>query len=301
MIDDVLCARDFSPASDRAFGFALDIADRTHAALHLVHVEEIPLGFFQGDPSPAPGKQKLQRQFEEKCRDGLPALSFVPDDERLSLVTTRSGAVAPALVKYATEHDIDLLVMGTQGRRGVDRALFGSVAEEVLRTAPCPVLTTRAHETDVDSPSPRSESVDQVVAPIDFSEPARAALPYAARLASTYGVPLTLIHIVSLPKLPEAYGLEFSDQVDLICRAKAELDRWKADAVSSAQDATCIVTTGDPVSSILDAASTPGDLLVMATRGLSGVRRVMLGSVAEGVLRAARGPVLTSRAFPTLS
>jgi len=298
MIDRVLCARDFSPASNRAFGYALEIAERTGADLHLMYVEEISLGFFSGDPSPAPGRQKLQRDFEERCREDLPAPSFAPDDERVSITTTRSGAVAPALVSYADEHDIDLVVMGTQGRRGVERAFFGSVAEEVLRTAPCSVLTTRAPESDPDGPQ-RPEPIDQVVVPVDFSEPSRAALRYASRLAAVYGVPLTLLHVVSLPKLPAAYGIEYSKQLDLLTRAKAELESWNDELVSDEQESSTVVTAGNPTSLILEAASTPGDLIVMSTRGISGLSRAMLGSVAEGVLREAPGPVLTSRAFPT--
>lgn len=300
MIDHVLCARDFSPASNRAFGYALEIAERTGADLHLMYVEEVSLGFFSGDPSPAPGREELQRQFEERCQDDLPAPSFTPDDDRVSIVTTRSGAVAPALVTYATENDIDLVVMGTQGRRGVERAFFGSVAEEVLRTAPCPVLTTRAPASESEGP-PRPEPIDQVVVPVDFSDPSRAALRYASQLASVYGVPLTLLHVVSLPKLPAAYGIEYSEQVDLLTKAKAEIETWKDELVPEEQESSCIVTSGNPASSILDAASTPGDLIVMATRGISGLSRAMLGSVAEGVLRKAPGPVLSSRAFPSPS
>ena len=297
MIDTILCARDFSDASDRAFGYALDLAERTGAALHLEYIEEVPLGFFQGDPSPAPGERALQEQFEKRCQDDLAERSFAADDDRLTCVARRSGAVAPALVEYAKKHDVDLLVMGTQGRRGVERVVFGSVAEEVLRTAPCPVLTTRIGEEKDASPS-RPAPIDQVVAPIDFSEPSRAALEYARRLASLYEVPLTLIHVVSLPKLPAAYGIEFSEQLDLRNRATVELQKWKAATVPTSQDVSCVVASGDPVSAILQAASTPGDLLVMATRGLSGLKRTMLGSVAEGVLREACGPVISSRSFP---
>jgi len=300
MIERILCARDFSPASDRAFGYAVELAERTGATLHLMHVEEIPLGFFQGDPSPAPGEQALREQFEARCQDDLADLPVSLDDDHLTLTAGRSDAVAPALVEYATKHDVDLLVMGTQGRRGVERALFGSVAEEVLRTAPCPVLTTRAVEEDGPGPC-LPEPIDQVVAPVDFSESSRAALRYAARLASTYGVPLTLIHVVNLPKLPAAYGIEFSEQMDLRTRATAELERWKEAVVPATQDASCVIASGEPVAAILEAASTPGDLLVMATRGLSGVQRMMLGSVAEGVLRGASGPVISSRSFPTAS
>jgi nucleotide-binding universal stress UspA family protein len=300
MIDRILCARDFSPASNRALGYALEIAERTGADLHLMYVEEISLGFFSGDPSPAPGRKKLQRQFEERCQDDLPAPSFAPDEDRVSIVTTRSGAVAPALVTYASENDIDLVVMGTQGRRGVERAFFGSVAEEVLRTAPCPVLTTRAPESESEGPQ-RPEPIDQVVVPIDFSDPSRAALRYASQFAAVYSVPLTLLHVVSLPKLPAAYGIEYSEQLDLLTKAKSEIEKWNTEIVPDEQESSCIVTSGNPASSILDAASTPGDLIVMATRGISGLSRAMLGSVAEGVLRDAPGPVLSSRAFPSPS
>jgi nucleotide-binding universal stress UspA family protein len=303
MIDHVLCACDFSPTSKRALGYAIELVERTGATLHLAHVQEIPLGpFVQGDPSPTPGDQSLQRQFEEQCRAELDDFSSIPDDDHLSFVATRSGAVAPALVRYAKRHDVDLVVMGTQGRRGVERAIFGSVAEEVLRTAPCPVLTTRALPDD-DSRPHRHDPIDQVVAPIDFSEPSRSALRYAGRLASTYGVPLTLVHAIHVPKLPAAYGVDFSaaSRQDFRDRVQVELETWREKEVPEARDGACLVKTGEPVSAILDATSTPGDLLVMATRGLSGLKRTMLGSVAEGVLRQASGPVISGRSFPTVS
>lgn len=137
-----------------------------------------------------------------------------------------------------------------------------------------------------------------MVAPIDVSHSSRAALRYVTRLASTYDATLMLIHVVSLPKLPAAYGIDFSDQIDLITRSRTELESWEEEVVPDSQDVRCVVTSGDPVSSILDAASTPGDLIVMATRGLTGMKRMMVGSVAEGVLREAPGPVLSSRSFP---
>lgn len=303
MIEHVLCARDFSPSSDRALGYALDLVERTGADLHLVHVQEIPLGpFVQGEPSPDPSDQALQRQFEEQCRSDLEALSSTLDDNRLSFTATRSGAVSPDLVRYANKHEIDLVVMGTQGRRGVERVISGSVAEEVLRTAPCPVLATRAIQEDEERLH-RPVPIDQVVAPVDFSEPSRAALRYAAQLASIYEVPLTLVHAVYMPKLPPVYEFDLSvpSEQEMLERVQAELESWKEDLGPGAKDGACVVKSGEPVSAILDAASTPGDLLVMATRGLTGVKRTMLGSVAEGVLRQASGPVLSGRSFPTAS
>lgn len=320
MIERVLCARDFSSASERAFSYAVDLSERTRAALHLMYVEEISLGFMQGDPSPAPGERALQEGFERQCRDDLSARPRTVDDDRVTSVAIRSGAIAPALTKYAKQHDADLLAMGTQGRRGIERVMFGSVAEEVLRTAPCPVLTTRALPTDASANEDRAGEassadassaevsstpasvppIDLVVAPVDFSDASRGALRYAARVASMYDVPLTLVHVVNLPHVPNAYGIEFTpaSESELKERATAELETWAEDVVGDDVDVSLGVTGGDPVAAILDAASTPGDLLVMATRGLSGVKRLMLGSVAEGVLREAKGPVLSCRSFP---
>ncbi|PEN13287.1 universal stress protein [Longibacter salinarum] len=301
MFDHVLCACDFSPASERAFGYALDIVERTGASLDLMYVEEIPLGIFQGDPSPAPGEKALQNRFEERCQNDLAPPSSMPSDDRISHITTRSGAVAPALAKYAEANDVDLVVMGTHGRRGVERAIVGSVAEEVLRTAPCPVLTTRALDQNENEASPSPTPIERIVVPIDFSEASRAALQYATRLTSIYDVPLVLVHVVTLPKIPAAYGVELPalSQMELLNRAKSELEKWQDEMVPAGQDASCEVTSGNPVASIHDVASAPGDLLVMSTRGLSGIKRVMLGSVAAGVLRRATGPVISSHSFPS--
>lgn len=221
---------------------------------------------------------------------------------QLSFTAVRSGAVAPALVRHAEKHEIDLVFMGTQGRRGVERAICGSVAEEVLRTAPCPVFAARAIREDESRPH-RPDPIDQVVAPVDFSEPSRRALQYAARLASTYEVPLTLVHAVHVPTLPPVYRAELTaaSRQEVVERVQAELEAWKEEVGAAGASGSCVVKRGEPVASILDAAAIPGDLLVMATRGLSGLKRTMLGSVAEGVLRQAPGPVLSGRAFPAVS
>jgi nucleotide-binding universal stress UspA family protein len=139
-----------------------------------------------------------------------------------------------------------------------------------------------------------------MLVPVDFSEPSRRAFRYAARLASTYEVPFTLVHAVHVPTLPPVYEAELTaaSRQEVVERVQAELEAWKEEVGPAGTDGSCVVKRGEPVASILDAAATPGDLLVMATRGLSGLKRTMLGSVAEGVLRRAPGPVLSARSFP---
>lgn len=188
--------------------------------------------------------------------------------------------------------------MGTHGRRGVKRVLFGSVAEEVLRSAPCPVLTARTGEDGEQAPEPAS--IGRLVAPIDFSDASRSALRYTARLATVYDAPITLVHVVELPKIPTVYEVEFSDlsPEEIEDRVRTELEKWGRSVSAEGTDLSYAVESGDPGPTLLDLASTPTDLLVMATHGLSGLKRTVLGSVAEGVLRRAPGPVITGRTFP---
>lgn len=300
MLQSILVPLDFSPSSKRALAHALDLVERTGAHLHLRYVQEIPLGpLVGGDPSPRADEQSVQDQFEEQCRQELEDRSFVPDDDHLSISAERSGEVAPNLVQFADEQNVDLIAMGTLGRRGAKRVLFGSTAEEVLRTAPCPVLTTRVEEEENQAVH-RPASIERLVIPVDFSAPSEAALQYAARLSEVYHAPLTLVHVVELPDLPPAYEIEFAetDVDEIVQRVEADLKQWGRSIETGDTSLFTVVDAGDAASTILREASEPGDLIVMATEGLTGLKRTMLGSVAEDVLRRATGPVLVGRTFP---
>jgi len=297
MIHDLLLAQDFSSSSSRAFGYALDLAERTGATLHLLHVEEVPLGpLVKGTPSPIPDEGKLLARFRERCQS-LPDADVL-DALEVRYHVQRAGAVAPALVDVAEEASIDLIVMGTQGQRGLRRAFLGSTAREVLRTAPCPVLTTRALSNEEPSSKP---PVKRIVVPIDFSDPSRQAFQYTARLTSVYDVPVKLLHVVESPALPAVYEVESPKISTRKIKARAErtLEEWGRDVLADHHDVSYVVQQGSPAPLILEAAPSPSDLLVMATRGLSGVRRTMLGSVTEEVVSDAPGPVLAARSFPS--
>lgn len=301
MIDKILFACDFSDPSEQALVYGVDLASRTGADFHCMHVQEVTMGpFVGGEPSPEGGKEQLYAEFEEQCRGLLAPHASRLDPDEVSYVIERSGAVAPTLVQYAEDNAIDLIVMGTEGRRGVRRALFGSVAEEVLRTTPCPVLAAREGADAIPS-STETAPVSRIVAPTDFSEPSRAAVQYAGQVASVYEVPLVLLHVVELPSIPTVYEVEFSGATpeEIKTRVQSVLDEWAASVQLEAQPVSTVVEEGDPAETILRVAEAPDDLIVMATEGLSGVKRSMLGSVAEKVLRDASGPLISGRSFPT--
>jgi nucleotide-binding universal stress UspA family protein len=302
MIQNILCAHDFSPSSERALCYAADLARRTGATLHLTYVNEVALGpLVRGEPSPVSGEEEaaddLRDQLRERSGATLDAHGLDLEEGRVSYHVDRSGAVAPSLVTVAEDTDADLLVVGTQGQRGLRRAFVGSVAREVMRTASCPVLTTRALPETEAAADPE---VERIVVPIDFSETSGAALRYAGSMASIYEVPVRLVHVIEPPTMPSVYGLEAPKVTSRSVQARAEqaLEEWGRDLRDEGPEVSYVVRRGEPTAQILDVASAATDFLVMGTHGRAGIQRVVLGSVTEGVLSQAQGPVLSGRDFP---
>jgi nucleotide-binding universal stress UspA family protein len=298
MLQTLLFAHDFSPSSERALAYAIDLVERTDATLHLAYVEKTPESVLdEGTRSPLPS-YKLEGRFRERCRTSLEKHELDPDDDRLVYHADRNEAVAPALLHVAEKEAADLIVMGTHGRRGVQRAIYGSVAEEVLRTASCPVFTARVQG---EAPSESTTApIERIAVPIDFSDLSRRALHYAARLASVYNVPLRLLHAVEEPTLPPIYEMQSPKMKsrEVKERAERELRAWGEAVGDDGPEISYVVHRGEPEDTVAQAAAHVDTLTVMGTRGRSGVRRTMLGSVTEAVMREAHGPVLAARSFP---
>jgi nucleotide-binding universal stress UspA family protein len=147
-IKNILVATDFSEPSGVALAYGRDLARNYNARLHVLHVvEDVMLSY-----SPEVGfiGPDLQRDLEVIARRDLDKV--VRDDDRQELgavaVVTRGLNPAETIVEYAKANPIDLIVTGTHGRGAVQHFLMGSVAERVVRSAPCPVLTVHAHERD---------------------------------------------------------------------------------------------------------------------------------------------------------
>lgn len=294
MIDRLLVARDFSPSSDRAMGYAMDLARRTSAEVHMMFVQ-----VRQRDPLEAPKiadqpVNELQERFAQRNLDQLREQGYDVEQWQIHHHVERGDAAAPTLTDFASRKDMDLLVMGTRGQRDLRRMIAGSVAEEAVRTAPCPVFTVQADEEDR---LPDRPEVQRILVPIDFSDPCRTAYRYAGQVASLYEVPIRLIHIVEEPDVPEIYALKSAQVATREVQARAErgLDEWAAELRDEGHDVSVVVHRGDPEDAIPRAASQEDDLIVMATRGLSGLRRLVMGGVAREVIRRALCPVIAVR------
>jgi nucleotide-binding universal stress UspA family protein len=148
LLKQILVATDFSEPSDAALAYGRELARTFGAQLQVLHVAENIAARAYGADGFVFVEPELQRDVEAAARKQLDAIVGDEDRQTLRAVTTVITANSPAgaIVEFAQEHAIDLVVMGTHGRGAVAHLLMGSVAERVVRTAPCPVLTVRHPE-----------------------------------------------------------------------------------------------------------------------------------------------------------
>ncbi len=301
MINNLLVARDFSTSSDRALHAAFAWARPIGSTVHLLAIQVTNDNPFEPAEQRSGPLERLREQLKDRTHSDMAQSGYDPGSVSVKHEVQRGEAAGPAIVRYAERAEIDLIMMGTTGRRGVRRAMLGSVAEEVVRTAPCPVATVRATAEGAPPAVP-----EHVVIPIDFSEPSRQALAYGLQLARQMEADVTVVHAIEEPSAPLVYGLEIGEKAQrassesLQRRVYRALGEWVEQATADVDDPPSIdmqADTGGPASVICESASTPRDLVVMATEGRTGMERMVLGSVAESVLRNAVGPVITARSF----
>lgn len=292
-IKKILFPTDFSACAERAVLHAAYLADRYDAELYVLNVHH-PVGerlyFDDFQLSEEEIASELNMHFDPSTSRKKDAASGAP---QMHNVQVEHEVPAQAILEFAEEKDVDLIVMGTHGRRGVPRLLLGSVAEEVVRLATCPVFTVRTGEELV----PR-RPIERLLAPIDFSEHSRVAIDYAIELAKTYDAQLHLLHVTDDASLTTAYGVEpMTNITDELARGAEEA----MDELIATLDYPHVhsqVVLGHPARSILDYVDeNESDLIVLSSHGRSGIERMLLGSVSEKVVRMAPSPVFTVKSF----
>ena len=296
-LNRILLARDFSPVSDHALRYALDLAQRTGSELHMLYARVLHEDAFAPDDPPSPSADV------EAIRDRMQATGGdAPRGDAVPLVDAveRDVAAGPAILRSATDHNIALIVMGTHGRRGVRRMLLGSVAEEVVRHADRPVMTVRGTE---DEAAPAAPAIDRILVPVDFSEPSRDALHTAQAFAGLYGARLDVLHVIEDRLHPAFYvgGVQSLDRLEPRLNEKVAdalddfvVDALGADALGADAEAALHVVRGRPVQRIPEFVEDNGtDLVALSTHGQTGLQHFLMGSVAQKVVRHVGCPVLT--------
>jgi nucleotide-binding universal stress UspA family protein len=288
---------DFSPASIEALSYAVPLAKKFGAAVHLVHVSD---------------KQKASEIFrpDELTTETVEWIGFLRD--RLSLIHqkhlplswpkndhVRAGQPYEQICDLAREIDADLIVIGTRGQAGLQRILLGSTAERVVRFGSCPVLVVRRHERT----EPKEFTLRTILAPIDFSECSMFGATYAAFFAKTFDAKLLLLHVFAgvMSAATDKASKDKDDAIDLE-NARLDMEAFsQLDFLDKVRPATEI-RAGYPVDEICrEAAESQADLVVIATHGRTGFNRMLLGSVAEHVFRYAECPVLIVPSHPPAS
>jgi nucleotide-binding universal stress UspA family protein len=276
------------------------MARRHHAALHLLNVApnlgDDPL---RGAYSLGSGDEAEYESVAEEAQARMADLLEEAGAGDLEVETAHRRGIAPGpvVVDYAEDRGIDLIVMGTHGRRGVERFFIGSVTEEVVRGAGCSVMTVRSEDADVSPPT-----IDRILVPVDLSEFTVPLYRAALDLAATYSAHIDLLHVVEpLPfPVPLVGALTIHDLVpDPMERSGEQLKRLSTSITHPDVDVTFHTAEGHAAQTIVEQAEALGsDLIMLASHGLSGIEGFLLGSVTARVVRRAACPVFVARVEP---
>jgi nucleotide-binding universal stress UspA family protein len=306
MIDNILVPLDGSPLAEQALAAAVLIAGRTAARLHIVHVRTL---YRQpGDDAVSdPARAYLDEACERVCAEIGESVSFavLPESEPALLLPAPSPRTVAELIDgYARAHRIDLVVMATHGRSGLSRFWFGSVADALLRTCSLPILVIRPEEGMDPKRWSSRRTFDHVLVPLDGTSFAHAVLAHARTLAGAFDGRLSLLRVLTLPSpaldgvMPAAIVFTPEDAASVQEHAEQDLARAAADVRSAGvRVETATTTAASAANGILDWAERHGvGLIALATHGRTGLDRMLVGSVADKVVRGARCPVLVVRA-----
>ena len=204
-LKNILFATDFSEASEAALPYAAAIARRYDSQLHIAHIVSPASYIIPSEPGDLITIDSIHEAALADVHQRMETLAS--HLETIPYHTyVREGEIWENLSDLILARDIDLLVVGTHGRTGVEKLLLGSEAEEILRLAPCPVLTVgpkiagRAKLTAIEGEgrvlTPLEISVGQIVYASDFSPESLAAAPFATSLAQEFQSKLALLHVI---------------------------------------------------------------------------------------------------------
>jgi nucleotide-binding universal stress UspA family protein len=291
MFDRILFPTDGSEGATVALEHVLDLADASDATLHVLSVPETTFDRAAGvnealvEDRVAAGEEYVAAAADRAEERGVETVTAVEE-----------GEPHATIVEYADRHAVDLVVMPTHGRKGLERLLLGSVTERVVRRANVPVLTLRPdEETTIRYP------YENVLVPTDGSDCADEALALGTRVARTTDANLHLLSVVDVASL--GVDVRTGVQLDVLEEnASKTLSRAaqfaKDEGVASVREE---VGYGSSIHREIVAyvEEHDVDLLVVGTHGLTGFDRYLLGSVTEKLVRTSPVPVLTVRAPET--
>ena len=297
-VKNILFATDFSEASEAALPFAAAFCEYFGSQLHLMHVLPDVKLLRPGAPDPAVfGSiyEDARSNAQEKMRRLSKRMKTLPHQ-----VYVRHGYIPRVVCEMVQELEIDLVLAGTHGRTGLGRLIMGSVAEEILREAPCPVLTVGPNVVGASvrnlgrferDAKPMAAEIRDVLYATDFRQQSKHAAVLAASLAATFGASLGMLHVI------DDYGDKLSEEPGPVEVSLKKLREILPGDIGLEREPELLVQFGVPAESILHtAAERQTGLIVLGARPTGGHLKAAthLGApVAHRIIVGANCPVLT--------
>lgn len=282
-VNRILCPVDFFPASDAAVGYAAGLASNYDATVHLLHViTPIVATAYEYAIDTTEIMKSIKRSSAEEMNK---LAARIREAGASAEIEMRIGDVYDEIKKAIEVSTPDLLVMGTHGRRGIERWFMGSTTEKLLRHSPVPLLTISA-SGEKTTAIPRFR---RILVTTDFSDGTADALAYAFSVAQENESRIELLHVVH----DVAAEISGKYRDSLINGVHAQLDALVPPEVKTWCEVVTRVESGMPYRIILRSLQEEKvDLLVMNIHGKGMLDRALLGSTAERVVRASMCPVL---------
>jgi nucleotide-binding universal stress UspA family protein len=292
MITNVLVPTDFSDEAHKALRYAVALVRRCNAHLHIVNVSEVDFAM----PSRARPETNPLISDTEDGRALKQRLHAVIGEGVDVTFHGRTGRAFDQIVRSAHELPADLIVMSTHGRTGLKRLFLGSTAERVVQYSLSPVLVVRRDEEQLTAEG-QPLAIESILVPVDFSSSSAEGVRYAIDFARAFGARLVLFHSFEAPQFltTDRSGHPSLPPTREATRAAAE-DQMRQFVKSFNFDGVDFETQimmGRAAEAICDyAIERKSDLIISSTHGRTGFMHVLIGSVAEHVVRYARTPVL---------
>ena len=281
-LERFLVATDFSDAATKAFDQSVALAGGDSAAVHVLHRLASPIPLFPPVAHPGAGSWAeigpLLDALARRAQSGV------------TVETSIEEALEPveAILKKVEAWKADLLAVGTHGRHGIEKLVMGSIASKLLHRADTAVLLVRSDSELYGGDEP----IGRILVPIDFSDHSHRALACARLLASRHGGSIHVLHVVELlhtPFTPGGLTSRFETEPGLREKTVEAL----TDMLGETEGEVAAVDGSSAAGAILLWRETLGArLVVIGSRGLTGLPHLLVGSVAEKVARFCEVPVI---------
>jgi nucleotide-binding universal stress UspA family protein len=305
-IQNIIVPIDFSKMSVQAIQTAKQLARRFGASIHLAHVRHLNYAADLVAPAPPIVPFSFMTYEQDAEQTALKELKKVASEYGVSSATCDVLSGAPPfdeICRLAQTIPADLVVMPTHGRTGLKHVFLGSTAERIVQHSSCPVLVTRGNVLQATNGS--RFRVKTILAPVDFSNCSREGLRYAIGFANEFGAKVILLHGTYTGYVYSCEGTAIYDIHALQRTARKTAERKMLELVRSVKFGAVkfetAFTDGSPVIDICAFAKDHDvDLIITSTHGFTGFTHVLIGSIAEQIVRHAPCSVLVIPSHPQI-